>query len=269
VVGLILMIDLRVLGLFKGIPLGSTRRLLPYLWAGFILNTVSGIGLFVADAERFFFGGPFQLKLLFIASGLVQITVLDLLFLKPAAAAEAGEASPPPSFASKVVGMGLFRLLLLWCLLILMWLVGANLVARESAGSFVSIAGFAVFAIDFAAILWWAWDLRKPRSDGSSSVIAKLLALLLVVMSAANIVALWDMYNDLFPGPAAVIADIVTITALGGISAWMIKLTFFTPASAAAPGGPLPLPARVLAGVSAIYWWLAVILSGRLIAYLM
>ncbi len=94
VVGVILMIDFRVLGFFKGIPLESTRKLLPYMWFGFVLNFVSGVGLFVADAERFFFALTFQLKILFIIIGVIVVLVLDQVAVKKAVAG-GGDAALP------------------------------------------------------------------------------------------------------------------------------------------------------------------------------
>lgn len=84
VVGVILMVSMRVMGFFPGIPLDVTRRLLPFMWAAFVLNLISGIALFVADAERFFFSLTFQLKILFIVIGLVVVVILDQTVLKPA-----------------------------------------------------------------------------------------------------------------------------------------------------------------------------------------
>jgi hypothetical protein len=94
VVGIILMIDFRVLGLFKGIPLGSTSRMLPYMWAGFLLNLISGLMLYVADAERFTFSTVFQLKILFIVIGVAVVWFLDAKAVKPAVAA-GGDAQLP------------------------------------------------------------------------------------------------------------------------------------------------------------------------------
>jgi hypothetical protein len=84
VVGVILIISMRVMGLFPGIPLQVTRSLLPYMWVAFVLNLISGLALFTADAERFFFALTFQLKILFIVLGLVVVVVLDQMVLKPA-----------------------------------------------------------------------------------------------------------------------------------------------------------------------------------------
>ena len=49
-VGLCVIVDLRLLGKFEGVPYEALQRLLPVAWVGFLINTLSGSGLFVAQA---------------------------------------------------------------------------------------------------------------------------------------------------------------------------------------------------------------------------
>jgi hypothetical protein len=49
-VGASTVLDLRVLGCAPRIPLAPLERLFPIMWAGFWVNAVSGVALFVADA---------------------------------------------------------------------------------------------------------------------------------------------------------------------------------------------------------------------------
>jgi len=44
------VLDLRLLGYAPGIPLASLEKLFPMMWAGFWVNAISGVALFVADA---------------------------------------------------------------------------------------------------------------------------------------------------------------------------------------------------------------------------
>jgi len=70
-VGAALMIDLRLLGFGRAIPLQSMTRLFRIIWAAFALNAVTGTMLFIADADK---RGPeliFWTKLAFVAIGLV------------------------------------------------------------------------------------------------------------------------------------------------------------------------------------------------------
>jgi hypothetical protein len=44
------VLDLRLLGWAKAIPLASLEKLFPVMWIGFWVNAISGAALFVADA---------------------------------------------------------------------------------------------------------------------------------------------------------------------------------------------------------------------------
>lgn len=70
-VGGILLIDLRVLGFARSLPMRSMIGLLPWVWAGFIVNVTTGTLLFVYGASNFGTSGAFQLKmLLMVLAGL-------------------------------------------------------------------------------------------------------------------------------------------------------------------------------------------------------
>jgi len=69
VIGVFTMIDLRVLGFARGIPISAFDRLFTVAWLGFLLNLVSGCLLFTGDAQRFFFQTVFQIKIAFIILG--------------------------------------------------------------------------------------------------------------------------------------------------------------------------------------------------------
>ena len=46
------MVDLRVLGVGRAIPLGVLSRAFPIMWAGFWVNAITGVLLFVADPTK-------------------------------------------------------------------------------------------------------------------------------------------------------------------------------------------------------------------------
>jgi hypothetical protein len=75
-VGAALMIDLRLLGFGRGIPLTSLERMFRVMWAAFALNAVTGTMLFIADADK---RGPdplFWTKLALVAVGLVTAKMI-------------------------------------------------------------------------------------------------------------------------------------------------------------------------------------------------
>jgi hypothetical protein len=69
-VGLLVIIDLRVLGFGKDLPLTGLRRLMTVVWIGFWTNAVSGVMLFSIDAKKDFHSNLFRAKLAAIAAGL-------------------------------------------------------------------------------------------------------------------------------------------------------------------------------------------------------
>ena len=76
-VGLLMVIDLRVLGVARPLPLTELRRLMPWVWFGFTLNAVSGVVLFMADATKDFYSNSFRWKIFSIVVGLVIAVVLN------------------------------------------------------------------------------------------------------------------------------------------------------------------------------------------------
>ncbi|HSQ05686.1 MAG TPA: hypothetical protein VLN59_16730 [Burkholderiales bacterium] len=70
-VGVASMVDLRILGFGRAIPLQSMDRLFRIVWSAFALNAVTGTMLFIASADT---RGPdpvFWTKLAFVAIGLI------------------------------------------------------------------------------------------------------------------------------------------------------------------------------------------------------
>jgi len=75
-VGSALMIDLRLLGFGRAIPLQSIERLFRVMWGAFALNAVTGTMLFIADADK---RGPdpvFWTKLALVALGLTTAVLI-------------------------------------------------------------------------------------------------------------------------------------------------------------------------------------------------
>jgi hypothetical protein len=64
VVGGIMLIDLRVLGVAKSLPLRPMLGLVRWVWVGFIINAVSGSLIFIYGAEGFAANRAFQLKMI-------------------------------------------------------------------------------------------------------------------------------------------------------------------------------------------------------------
>jgi hypothetical protein len=72
-VGISAAIDLRILGIAPGVPLGELRRFLPILWGGFWLNAVSGVLLLIGYPTKALTNPVFYLKLTLIAGAMVLL----------------------------------------------------------------------------------------------------------------------------------------------------------------------------------------------------
>ena len=68
-VGAAIVIDLRVIGVGRAVPLETIGRLYRFVWAGFVVNLASGIVLFVVRAADHAVQPMFYLKLAFVAAG--------------------------------------------------------------------------------------------------------------------------------------------------------------------------------------------------------
>lgn len=71
--GLSAAIDLRILGVARGIPLVEMRRFMPVLWIGFWMNAVSGVLLLIGYPTKALTNPVFYLKLALIAAAMVLL----------------------------------------------------------------------------------------------------------------------------------------------------------------------------------------------------
>jgi hypothetical protein len=76
-VGLSLLLDLRVLGWFAGIPLQALRRFFGLAWIGFGINFISGSALFSAQATSYIVDWVFMTKMTLVLIGAITAGVLQ------------------------------------------------------------------------------------------------------------------------------------------------------------------------------------------------
>jgi hypothetical protein len=80
-VGLSLLLDLRILGWFAGIPFEALRRFFSLAWIGFGINFISGSFLFSAQATSYIVDWVFMSKMTLVLLGAITAG-----FLQPAVA---------------------------------------------------------------------------------------------------------------------------------------------------------------------------------------
>jgi hypothetical protein len=65
-IGVIGIIDLRVLGFAKGLPLGPLHRYLPLAFLGFGINALTGLAMFASDPYSYWEVPSFRFKMLLV-----------------------------------------------------------------------------------------------------------------------------------------------------------------------------------------------------------
>ena len=94
-VGIVLMINLRVLGFAPAVPISSLRVMFRVALVGLVINVVSGTMLFVANADAFFESNPFRIKIVLLVAGAILLAVLSRRIF--AAGDSFARAAPTPT----------------------------------------------------------------------------------------------------------------------------------------------------------------------------
>jgi hypothetical protein len=80
-VGASWMLDLRLLGVGRNVPLSSYRWVFPVLWIGLVINIVTGILLFIKDPTKWGTALPFFVKMLLVIASVVTLVPARSLVL--------------------------------------------------------------------------------------------------------------------------------------------------------------------------------------------
>jgi len=100
-VGTIGVLDLRLLGLARGLPLAPLEKLVPWGVAGFVLNVVTGIVFFAGAPYQYIYNLAFQWKVLFMLAAGLNILVFYTSVARRTWAVPAGEHAP---LAARIIG---------------------------------------------------------------------------------------------------------------------------------------------------------------------
>lgn len=104
VVGILSMVDFKLLGGLRGMRVGSFLPLVKFAWIGFLINAVSGVFLFTSQATNFVSSTVFLIKLGCIFVGAILTKVMQGKLIAAEAAGTADEVS--------MKGLAVFSLLL-------------------------------------------------------------------------------------------------------------------------------------------------------------
>lgn len=92
-VGISVALSLRMLGLFRKLPIDSLQGFFRWAWIGFIVNTISGGALWTTQASSYMQNVQFLIKIVFVFLGAALVAVLQRQMA--GAGATWGEAAPP------------------------------------------------------------------------------------------------------------------------------------------------------------------------------
>jgi hypothetical protein len=92
VLGLMFIIALRVVGLFRTIPYTALPRLLPYVWISIVFQALSGFTLWLTKPQQYLADGMFYFKFLFVIVAIIMMATFHRMIAREAAAWEAAGA---------------------------------------------------------------------------------------------------------------------------------------------------------------------------------
>ena len=112
--GVLLAINLRILGGMKQVPFSAVHRLLPWGMLGFVLNLVTGMLFFIGQTKQYVDSSPFYWKIVFLV-----VAGANFLYLTVFRKAWAGNDSPnweAPAFDKAMAYVSMFSwLIVLYC----------------------------------------------------------------------------------------------------------------------------------------------------------
>ncbi|MDX1405234.1 MAG: hypothetical protein R3192_11885 [Woeseiaceae bacterium] len=77
VVGIFVMLDLRMLGVIRGISFHAFLSLFRLAWIGFLFNAISGSALFTSQASTFVESTPFLIKISAVLAGVILGVIIQ------------------------------------------------------------------------------------------------------------------------------------------------------------------------------------------------
>ena len=93
-IGTVGIVDLRMLGIAKGLPMAPMHRLARWGIAGFTINTITGVLFFAGKPDQYIGNIGFTLKMLCIALAGVNVLIFYILVYRRVENLEPGEDAP-------------------------------------------------------------------------------------------------------------------------------------------------------------------------------
>lgn len=93
-VGLVWIVDLRLLGWFRRIPYTALDNLIRVAWYGLAVNVVSGAAIFTSQATFYVTSPPFLIKMLMVVSGSILAGYMQPILRRESSTWSAGSDVP-------------------------------------------------------------------------------------------------------------------------------------------------------------------------------
>ena len=100
-VGTIGVLDLRLLGFAKGLPVKAVQQLIPWGVGAFVLNTVTGVVFLAGAPYQYLYNFAFQMKVLFMLAAGLNVFIFYTGTWRRTQRIAAGEPTP---WAAKIAG---------------------------------------------------------------------------------------------------------------------------------------------------------------------
>lgn len=91
IVGVMMVVSLRLLGIARGISAAALPKFVTIGWWGFWINAASGVALFIGEANKMFNDTTFRWKIFLICVGMTSTYIMNRTLLRPAAAGAVGK----------------------------------------------------------------------------------------------------------------------------------------------------------------------------------
>jgi hypothetical protein len=106
--GSIVVWDLRLVGVARGVPIAAFHRLVPLAVIGFTINVLSGSMFLMADANQYVYNPAFQFKMLCVALAGANVLVFYLTMFRRVNALGAEAPAPAAARVSGLVSLSLW-----------------------------------------------------------------------------------------------------------------------------------------------------------------
>jgi hypothetical protein len=120
-VGAVVVIDLRLLGFVRGIDEKAMAGLVKFAWWGLAINVVSGVSIFIGEANKAFHSNSFRLKILLMVCGVISTVILNKSVLQPIIQKNGASAASTTARAQACISLALWASVIIMGRLMSYW----------------------------------------------------------------------------------------------------------------------------------------------------